>query len=300
MNVGGMNHWNIPQQNFIPFGVHNQQQQLPCNNNNGQLIYSQMPNPGQQNMKVEKTIDYSLWRINRHTARREEVDLCQFKDIPGHASFLASLSTSLNGKKRHPKAEEFFTADFRAKRDKLAWILFNYFNKTVFNNQLPVDTNISFHSQLWNKCGMTLTFRHPVTKCYDVILSKRHMENPEKVRNTLLHELCHVANLTIDFISLINIPDPHGPIWKKWTQHAESVHPDISKVEIGVTSKTITDFLYECTNCGFDIGANIPLLENKPLKCACGGNYHQVHLYDQELINTLPYLHWVSTNVPNL
>ena len=288
-----MNHWNMQQQNCPQYRVQNQQQhQQPfySNYNNGQPIYSHLPNPVQQNMTVGETIiDFSLFRIDQSVVRKEEVDLSQYMDIPGHASFLASLASSLQGKNRHPRAQEFFTADFRAKRGKLAWILFNYFNKTVFDNQLPIDTNITFHSQLWNRTGMTLTFKHPVTKCYDIILSKRHMENPEFMRDTLLHELCHVATLTIDLMSPREKSDHHGPIWKKWTQHAESVHPDISKVVTVYTGPRVTQYLYECTNCGFDIGSITPLFQYQPCNCACGGNYYLVYLYDEELTNTLYY-----------
>ena len=84
-------------------------------------------------------------------------------------------------------------------------------------------------------------------------------ESPEKVLNTPLHEMCHVAVWMIDYVD-----EHHGPYWKRWTRHAESVHPDISKIQVNDNCSIYTNCLYGCTHCGYDMGKNSPSLANDP------------------------------------
>ena len=132
-----------------------------------------------------------------------------------------------------------------------------------------------------------MSHRQPssVTMCRTatIYLSKRHMENAERIRDTILHELCHVAVWTIDRVSS-KTDGSHGPVWKRWTQHAESVHPDINKVGVYDPHISSSKYLCECTGCGFDIGLNSPLSENKHVKCPyCNGDFRDVHMYDKDL-----------------
>ena len=88
--------------------------------------------------------------------------------------------------------------------------------------------------------------------------------------------MCYVAVWMIDYVD-----EHHGPYWKKWTQHAESVHPDISKIEVIDNCSIYTDCLYGCTHCGYDMGTSPPLLANDPAwYCQCSGNFQYVFLYD--------------------
>ena len=157
--------------------------------------------------------------------------------------------------KRHPEAVQYFN-DFRATRSELARKLFTYFNATAFGNRLPESLEIELNFQLWIPSGTTHTAERieDGSRYAKIFLSVRHNENPERLRDTLIHEMCHVAAWLIDG-SDCPIDGGHGPCWQKWAEHAQSVHPNII-IQRFERNVTYTDFLYKCGDCGCDIGEN--------------------------------------------
>ena len=93
----------------------------------------------------------------------------------------------------------------------------------MFDNKLPVDTEITHISQMRWPDGGTLRRWNSVTEE-------------------------HISRVTLS----------KRAYWKRSTQHAESVHPDISKFEVFFWYNLHTNYLYECPTCGYNIGSKLP------------------------------------------
>ena len=90
------------------------------------------------------------------------------------------------------------------------------FNRTVFDCQLPFDLQIDWSVRLNKTAGLTYTNFKPIDQNGDRIrharieLSTKVLTNLQRLKATLLHELCHAAAWLIDGV---NNP-PHGKAFK--------------------------------------------------------------------------------------
>ena len=202
--------------------------------------------------------------------------------VPGCASYLESLSEDMKGKKRHPVAEGYFQ-DYRSKRSDLAWEIFHHFNATVCNYKLDLkNTRIYFNNQMWNKVGYhdeDYDDQEWSTKISSIYLSTRCLDNPERLRDALLHELCHAAVWQVD-CDFEN--DEHGPKWKLWIQLLLCMHPYINMNQIVEDAYyKCNKYLYECVKCGYDIGEKKKLPKKYRKRCMkCGWRFRLVKLHD--------------------
>ena len=55
-------------------------------------------------------------------------------------------------------------------------------------------------------------------------LSSKVLDSRERLRATLLHELCHVASWVLPPHAA---KPPHGPVFKRWATAAAAAHPDV-------------------------------------------------------------------------
>uniref|UniRef100_T1HYU0 SprT-like domain-containing protein n=1 Tax=Rhodnius prolixus TaxID=13249 RepID=T1HYU0_RHOPR len=131
-------------------------------------------------------------------------------------SFLSSLSDKTFGLRCHPGAL-FFKRHFNRTKASLARHLYYIYNEHVFDKKLPDDMPIKWSKKLTSSCGITTTKVdiNPDTNSKRylayITLSKKIITTAERLRDTMLHEMCHAA------VWLINrSTDSHGPIWKLW------------------------------------------------------------------------------------
>ena len=200
-----------------------------------------------------------------------------FDNVPECASFLESLSEDMNGKKRHPVAHKYWL-DYRSNRSDLARDIYEIFNVSVCGGKLhPNNMQIFFDNQMWNEIG----YHHNDSevqgqKSSHIYLSIRWLENPERLRDTLLHELCHATVWQIDDA----FEDNHGPKFQWWIQHLGRIHPYINAEEVAGDANYQSDlYLYECVKCGYDIGAIQPLPKKYRKRCIkCGWRLRLVKL----------------------
>lgn len=116
-------------------------------------------------------------------------------------SFLASLSSDVPAECRHRDAIPFMK-NFRKSRDELTNLLFTLFNDKVFNKNLPRDFSITWNSRLTRTAGYCRHFtkRENGMTTYEsrIELSVKVVDTPCRLRDTLVHELCHAATWVID------------------------------------------------------------------------------------------------------
>jgi hypothetical protein len=110
----------------------------------------------------------------------------------------------------HPEAW-VYRDNFKTKKDELSIRLFDFFNEKVFENRLTVP--ISWNKKLLNtagRCCNLISKRTGIrTSCIE--LSDKVLTSPDRLRCTLIHEMCHAATWIIN-----EERGGHGKIWKAW------------------------------------------------------------------------------------
>ena len=53
-------------------------------------------------------------------------------------------------------------------------------------------------------------------------LSSKVLDSPDRLRDTLIHEMCHAAAWIIS-----GYPDGHGPLFKDWARRAMATFPEL-------------------------------------------------------------------------
>ncbi|BDA48577.1 probable HMG box-containing protein C19G7.04 at C-terminar half [Coccomyxa sp. Obi] len=134
-------------------------------------------------------------------------------------------------KSARPAVTPMSMAAFRRRRSALAASMLQEFNATVFGNRLPEDLEISWNAHLRTTAGTTHYKREPPIRPTDpprhtarVELSSKVLDSKERLRATLLHELCHVAAWVLPPHAA---KPPHGPAFKRWAAAAAAAHPDV-------------------------------------------------------------------------
>ncbi|GLG96164.1 Uncharacterized protein GBIM_02991 [Gryllus bimaculatus] len=144
-------------------------------------------------------------------------------------SFLRSLSVC-SPKKSNPEAL-LYKKDFKKKKDELCSRLFKLFNAEVFENKV---------------CNTA-----------------------DRVRDTLIHELCHAASWIID-----GVKSGHGAVWQAWTKRATARFPELPRIGRCHSYSIETKYTYKCKNCGYSFGRHSKSLDLQRKRCGyCYGEF---------------------------
>jgi len=124
------------------------------------------------------------------------------------------------------------TATFRKNRDTITSQTFAEFNKQVFHGALS-SVIVTWSKKLNKTAGITrmrgkLGDGNGHTRVAAIELSTKVIDDEERLRSTLLHEMCHAAQWCVDGVP----KPPHGAIFKKWASKSMS---KISDVEVTTT-----------------------------------------------------------------
>lgn len=139
---------------------------------------------------------------------------------------------------------------FRRNREELTKEIFNLLNSEVFSNRLPADLVVEWSKRLKRTAGHAiLDNRGGIRKCR-IELAEKVVDSEDKLKSTLLHELCHAAAFLLDGM----LKPPHGPAFRKWADRAERV--------LGIEVNTchnyeiFTPHKFKCQNevCGKEYG----------------------------------------------
>lgn len=137
--------------------------------------------------------------------------------------FLASLTENRSaGILQH--IVDTYTLHYAQNKDSLVKNLYLLFNKYVFGGKLPDDMKISWKSRLTSTAGYCRCSSVPIRQC-SIELSPRLLNTAGKLRDTLIHELCHAAVflITKEF-------DSHGSFWRYWTTKASVVFSSLPPI----------------------------------------------------------------------
>ncbi|XP_076269990.1 uncharacterized protein LOC143202392 [Rhynchophorus ferrugineus] len=188
-------------------------------------------------------------------------------------SFLESLSVAVPISKCDISAR-IFRSSFKTNKDKLVEKLFSLYNDKVFNGLLPKDTVIEWNNKLRNTAGLCYCVRTThrngkIERVAKISLSSKVLDSPERLRDTLIHEMCHAATWIANHVS-----NGHGHYWKSWAYKAMKTFPEIPPIKRCHTYTINTKYTYTCTGCGYSIGRHSKSLNVERKRCGyCYGKF---------------------------
>lgn len=109
-----------------------------------------------------------------------------------------------------------FRNNFKNLKDQLLVKLFKLYNENIFDNTLPEDTLLEWNDRMRGTAGFCycrkITRKNgSVERSARIALSTKVVDCAERLRDTLIHEMCHAAAWIINCVS-----DGHGKYWKNW------------------------------------------------------------------------------------
>jgi len=127
------------------------------------------------------------------------------------ASATEDLSQSIHDDVTDGKKAKNAKQQFIQRRDLLGKQYFDEFNYTVFSNRLS-GVGLSWSKTLRTTAGYCKYGTKKNEKFANIELSTKVIDEDFKLRNTLMHEMCHAAAWIVDGVS----NPPHGKCFRKW------------------------------------------------------------------------------------
>lgn len=184
-------------------------------------------------------------------------------------TFLSSLSKSLmDSKCCHPDAVKYLK-NFNKNKEELASRLYKLYNQEAFDNQLPDGMEIVWCPRLTKTAGVcclvakTNKLTKSVTRSCKIKLSVKVLDGADRLRDTLVHEMCHAAAWLIS-----GCKGGHGPVWKSWAKKAMKRFPELPVISRCHNYEIRTKFVYVCRDCGHRYGRHSKSIDTEK-KC-CG------------------------------
>ncbi|XP_048358199.1 germ cell nuclear acidic protein [Sphaerodactylus townsendi] len=190
------------------------------------------------------------------TVTRTDGSACQVEGC-----FLQELSD--------PKSQR--AKEFQTKKEEMAQRLYAFYNRTVFEQKLPEKMEINWNKKMRKTAGCCLTgeLKEPNLgqRYARIMLSEKVCDSADRLRDTMIHELCHAAAWLIH-----GVQDGHGRIWSLYAKKSSFIHPELPVVSRCHNYEIKYKFTYECSQCQNTIGRHSKSLDTQRFVCAlCKG-----------------------------
>ncbi|XP_076062520.1 uncharacterized protein LOC143037841 isoform X2 [Oratosquilla oratoria] len=189
-------------------------------------------------------------------------------------TFLSSLSEYVEPHRCHPEARPYLK-NFKKCKEDLVRKLYSYYNNHVFENQLPADMRIEWNARMRKTAGFCyyqIDRSKPSGRGARLELSCKVIDIPERLRDTLIHEMCHAAAWIIS-----GYKDGHGPLWKAWSARAMRTFPELPLISRCHSYEIACKYTYKCTQCGYSIGRHSKSLDTERKVCGhCRGRFELI------------------------
>ncbi|XP_037072820.1 acidic repeat-containing protein-like [Pollicipes pollicipes] len=191
-------------------------------------------------------------------------------------NFMTSLAADLPKDQRRDAEAEGFVHEFGRKKINLAKRLFCLINTEVFGSQLPDDFEIKFNNRMLRSAGFCYCKQ---TACGDatvrtarIELSEKVVDSAERLRDTLVHELCHAVAWVVS-----GDRGGHGPVWRGWAGRVQRRFPELPPVSRCHSYEVHCKYTYRCTRCGYSFGRHSKSLDTQRKVCGrCHGRFECV------------------------
>uniref|UniRef100_A0A7S1BDD0 SprT-like domain-containing protein n=1 Tax=Corethron hystrix TaxID=216773 RepID=A0A7S1BDD0_9STRA len=187
-------------------------------------------------------------------------------------------------------------SSFKAKKDILTQTYFNEFNRKVFHSALS-EVKVEWSTRLQTTAGITKLRRmckttttksgdkhlksvEEIERTASIELSTKVLDNEDRLKETLLHEMCHAAQWLIDGVS----KPPHGDSFKRWAKRSMSV----TNVRVTTTHQYEITYKYAwgCTTCKTVIKRQSRSIDTTRQVCGkCRGNLIEIEVPSSDLSN---------------
>ena len=142
------------------------------------------------------------------------------------------------------------------------------YNEQIFENALPDDMDISWNVRLTKTAGLCFSRRHKKynieTRSSRIELSTKVIDRGDRLRDTLIHEMCHAASWIIS-----GYRDGHGPLWRTWAEKAMARFPELPVIDRCHSYQINTKYTYRCVQCGYSIGRHSKSLDTERKVTSC-------------------------------
>ncbi|XP_061758042.1 germ cell nuclear acidic protein isoform X2 [Nerophis ophidion] len=158
---------------------------------------------------------------------------------------------------------------FKKHKEELTSKLYQMYNSSVFDNKLPVNMSVTWNKKMRKTAGYCVTGqeRGQGDRYARIELSEKVCDSADRLRDTLIHEMCHAATWLIN-----GVRDGHGGFWKLYARKSILVHPELPMVTRCHSYDIKYKFTYQCTRCQNRIGRHSKSLDTQRFVCAlCTG-----------------------------
>ncbi|KAG1773094.1 SprT-like family-domain-containing protein [Suillus occidentalis] len=155
-------------------------------------------------------------------------------------------------------------AEEQTRREKYAAQLFEELNSAIFNNGLPIETKLNWNKRLLTTAGRAKWHRsRDGVQTTEIELAAKILDCDERIRNTLSHEMCHLACWIING----NPKEGHGQAFKAWANKVMIKRPEI-EITTRHNYEISYPFEWKCEKCSKTYGRYSKSI--RPDECVCG------------------------------
>ncbi|XP_042349333.1 acidic repeat-containing protein [Plectropomus leopardus] len=159
--------------------------------------------------------------------------------------------------------------NFKQNKEELTRRLYQLYNTSVFDSKLPVNMSVTWNKKMRKTAGYCITGqeRGGGSRYARIELSEKVCDSADRLRDTLIHEMCHAATWLIN-----GVRDGHGNFWKLYARKSTVAHPELPMVTRCHSYDIKYKFQYQCTRCQNTIGRHSKSLDTQRFVCAlCTG-----------------------------
>nr|XP_006003825.1 PREDICTED: acidic repeat-containing protein isoform X2 [Latimeria chalumnae] len=163
-----------------------------------------------------------------------------------------------------------YLKNFKQKKEELVQRLYTLYNCSVFDCKLPEKMEISWNRKMRKTAGYCVTGQKrgkDGQRYARIELSEKVCDSADRLRDTLIHEMCHAATWIIN-----GVRDGHGQFWRLYARKCKLAHPELPMVTRCHSYEINYKYRYQCTSCKNMIGRHSKSLDTKHVVCAlCKG-----------------------------
>ncbi|XP_055371570.1 germ cell nuclear acidic protein-like [Condylostylus longicornis] len=200
-------------------------------------------------------------------SQKTKTDLIE-QEIPEHVplnkyGFLKSLDVMVPISRCHPDAI-IYRENYKSRKEELSHRLYKLYNEKLFKNELNVQ--IIWNKKLVNTAGRCSNKKKGNLRSSVIELSEKVLTSGDRLRCTLIHELCHAATW------IFNGEHGHGATWKAWAQKANFVFQELPKIGVCHSYDIEYKYTYKCKLCQAKSHAHSKSKKVEKIRCAyCHG-----------------------------
>ncbi|XP_008298073.1 germ cell nuclear acidic protein [Stegastes partitus] len=188
-----------------------------------------------------------------------------------------------------------YVDSFKRNKEELTSKLYRLYNTSVFDSKLPANMSVTWNKKMRKTAGYCITGqeRSGGNRYARIELSEKVCDSADRLRDTLIHEMCHAATWLIN-----GVRDGHGNFWKLYARKVTLVHPELPMVTRCHSYDIKYKFQYQCTRCQNTIGRHSKSLDTQKFACAlCTGQL--VLLTPSKPRAPTPFANFVKENYGN-